>query len=224
MKYRKLASAAACFAVLIALALGCSSGERTARPRPSEPNNNGSNRKPAPSPKGSVVDPGGTTQTQSDSREATSPSTVIRGRVVGVSDGDTIVVFDATGRSQYKVRLATIDCPEKTQDFGVKAKESLSSLVFGKDVEVEVRTVDRYGRNVGVVRIGGSDMNLEQVKRGFAWHYTQYANEQPSDEFQAYAAAERRAREARVGLWADSDPVPPWDFRRAKRKKSSFAE
>jgi len=90
------------------------------------------------------------------------PQTII-GKVVGVSDGDTITVLDASKR-QHKVRLDGIDAPESSQDFGSRAKQSLSDLVFGKTVTVLGSKKDRYGRTVGKVMLGdGKDINLEQI-------------------------------------------------------------
>ena len=137
-------------------------------------------------------------------------------RVVGVTDGDTITVIDAK-RQQLKVRLAGIDAPEKTQDFGNRAKQNLSRLVFGKTVTLESRKVDRYGRLVGKVLIGQTDANLEQIKAGLAWHYREYASEQSVTDRLAYSNAEARARSSRLGLWSLTNPVPPWDFRSSPR-------
>lgn len=102
----------------------------------------------------------------------------LTGRTVGVSDGDTITVLDLTN-TQHKIRLAGIDAPEKSQPFGQRSKESLSELVFGRTVTVETDKVDRYRRKVGKVRTPeGMDANLEQVRRGLAWHYKEYEQEQ----------------------------------------------
>lgn len=136
----------------------------------------------------------------------------ITGRVVSIADGDTITVLDAT-KTQHKIRLAGIDAPEKAQAFGQRSKESLSDLVFDQTVTVETTKRDRYGRSVGTVLVDGLDANLEQIKRGMAWHYKAYAREQPPQDRLAYAEAEEVARGARVGLWRDVQPVPPWDFR-----------
>jgi endonuclease YncB( thermonuclease family) len=130
----------------------------------------------------------------------------ITGRVVGVHDGDTITVLDA-GKKQYKIRFAQIDAPESRQDFGQASKQSLSDLVYGKQVTVEVETTDKYGRTVGKVIVDGKDANLEQVRRGMAWVYRQYAHDQ------AYFSAEESAKAARLGLWSRTDAVPPWEFR-----------
>ena len=116
------------------------------------------------------------------------------------------------GTDQTKVRLWGIDCPEKSQAFGQVAKTALSNLVFGKDIDVESRGTDRYGRTLGWIVSNGREVNLEMVKTGMAWWYRQYAPKATE-----LAAAEQKARAAKVGLWADADPVPPWDFRYNKR-------
>ena len=137
------------------------------------------------------------------------------GRVVGVTDGDTITVLDAANQ-QHKVRLSGIDTPEKGQPFGQVAKQSLSDQVFDRQVIVETSKIDKYGRAIGKVKIGGTDINLEMIKRGLAWHFKRYQNEQPLDERLSYGAAENEARAASKGLWADSDPIPPWAWRKRK--------
>ena len=92
------------------------------------------------------------------------------GNVVGVADGDTITVLNAD-KVQHKIRLTGIDAPEKKQPFGNRSKQSLSDMVFNKTVTVETDKRDSYGRELGKVLAGGKDMNLEQVRAGFAWHY-----------------------------------------------------
>lgn len=94
------------------------------------------------------------------------------GKVVGVSDGDTVTVL-MSGRP-VKVRLAEIDAPEKRQPFGERSKQSLSDLVYGKQVKVNQQDLDRYGRIVGRVYVESIDVNVEQIKRGMAWIYRQY--------------------------------------------------
>ena len=137
---------------------------------------------------------------------------VLTGRVVGVSDGDTITIL--TQHQPAKIRLAGIDAPEKNQAFGQRSKQLLSSLVFGKTVTVEYRKKDRYGRIVGKVLLpGGRDVNLEMLRGGMAWWYEQYQNEQPVADRGLYAESESAARKRNQGLWVDQNPVPPWDFR-----------
>jgi endonuclease YncB( thermonuclease family) len=146
---------------------------------------------------------------------AASADTII-GLVVGVSDGDTITVLDAQ-RQQHKVRLSGIDAPEKRQDFGYRSKQSLSELAYGQHVEVETGKSDRYGRSVGKVMVKDLDVNLEQVRRGMAWHYKAYEREQRPADRLAYNTAQDAARASRTGLWAMPSPKPPWVFRMVKR-------
>lgn len=142
---------------------------------------------------------------------------IIHGRVVGVSDGDSVTVIDAK-KTQFKIRLAGIDAPEKAQAYGQKAKESLSDLVFGKQVDVEWSKQDRYGRTVGKIMLGGVDINLEQIKRGMAWHYKQYQNEQSEEDRVTYSKFENIARDKKMGLWRDLFPIEPAIFRQKKKQ------
>jgi len=140
----------------------------------------------------------------------------VTGRAVGVADGDTVTVLDAL-KAQHRIRLAGIDAPEKAQAFGNRSKQSLSDLVFNREVVVETGKRDRYGREVGKILVDGRDVNLIQVERGMAWHYKAYEREQSASDRQLYEAAEQAARAGRQGLWGDPGPTPPWDFRKAKR-------
>lgn len=142
----------------------------------------------------------------------------VSGRVVGIADGDTVTVLDASN-TQWKIRLMGIDAPEKKMPFGQKSKEHLSNLVFNKQVSVEYSKRDKYGRTVGKIMVDGVDANLEQVRVGMAWHYKQYQKEQSRDERVSYADTEEQARAGRRGLWVDADPTPPWDWRREQKAK-----
>lgn len=148
----------------------------------------------------------------------------LQGRVVKVADGDTITVLDGQ-RQQHVIRLAGIDAPEKSQPFGQKSKAHLSQAVFGQTVTVTFDKRDRYGRIVGQVRVLGEDANLRQLQAGWAWHYKQYQSEQTPDQRSVYDAAERAAREKRLGLWqgqGPASPEPPWDYRaRLKSERQS---
>jgi endonuclease YncB( thermonuclease family) len=144
-----------------------------------------------------------------------SVADTLHGRVVGVSDGDTVTILDAYNK-QHKIRLSGIDAPEKAQAFGKKSKESLSEMVFGKSVDVEWDKQDRYGRTVGKIMLGGLDICLEQVKRGMAWHYKQYQNEQSPEDRDAYAKSESQAQDRKMGLWRDPAPIEPAVFRQKK--------
>ena len=136
------------------------------------------------------------------------------GQVVGVADGDTITVR-TEGNKQIKVRLAEIDAPEKSQAFGQRSKQSLSDMVFGKTVRVEQQDVDRYGRVVGRIFVGGSDVNAEQVRQGMAWVYRQYARDA------RLLKLEQEARDVKRGLWSDLNPMPPWEYRHGGREMST---
>lgn len=142
-------------------------------------------------------------------------ATTLQGEVVGLSDGDTITVLDAAKR-QHRVRLSGIDAPEKRQAFGDRSRQSLAELVFRRPVIVEYEKADRYGRLVGKVLVGRVDANLEQVRRGMAWHYKAYEREQSLSDRLGYAQAEEAAQKARRGLWQDRAPSPPWHFRRTR--------
>lgn len=153
----------------------------------------------------------------------TSTADTLRGRVVGVADGDTVTVLDNTN-TQWKIRLMGIDAPEKKMPFGQKSKENISALVFNKQVAVEFNKRDKYGRTVGKIMVDGTDANLEQVKAGMAWHYKQYEREQSVEDRSKYAQAEEQARAAKRGLWIDTDPTPPWDWRKQQKIESRAAE
>lgn len=143
---------------------------------------------------------------------ASASATWISGRVVSVADGDTITVLQ--DKQQYKIRLAEIDTPEKAQPYGSKAKKALSDLVFGKTVTVEQVDTDRYGRVVGKVFLDGLYVNADMVKNGHAWVYKKYARDQDLYRLEALA------RKHKLGLWAlqEDQRIPPWEWRRQKKK------
>ncbi len=136
----------------------------------------------------------------------------INGQVVRVIDGDTVSVL-TPDKQEIRVRLAEIDAPEKNQPFGMNSKRMLSDLIFAKDVSVVKIDTDRYGRTVGRIYQGQTDVNLEMVKAGGAWAYTQYL----ADD--AIRTAEDAARAGRVGLWAlqEDQRIPPWEWRKQER-------
>lgn len=133
----------------------------------------------------------------------------IEGRVVGVSDGDTLTLL-TPDKQQVKVRLAEIDAPEKAQAFGNKSKQSLAGICFDKPAVLDVQDTDRYGRTVARVVCGDVDANAEQVRRGFAWVYDRYVKDR------SLYAVQHDARYNSRGLWRDASPVPPWEFRRGE--------
>ncbi|MBA3056329.1 MAG: thermonuclease family protein [Gammaproteobacteria bacterium] len=148
---------------------------------------------------------------------------VLSGRVVGISDGDTITVLD-DAKVQHKIRVAGVDAPEKKQAFGQVSKENLSRLVFDKEVDIEWTKRDRYKRIVGKVLVASPccssacsrtfDAGLSQVSAGLAWWYRKYAKEQSADDLPKYEKAELGAQSRRQGLWGDKSPIAPWDWRK----------
>lgn len=142
----------------------------------------------------------------------------LAGRVVALSDGDSITVLDAKNM-QHKIRLSGIDAPEKRQAYGARSKQMLSDLVFNKLVSVEYKKFDRYDRVIGKVFVKGVDANLQLVKEGMAWHYKKYQKEQSASDRESYSRAEDLARSQKRGLWKDADAIPPWEFRAQKKER-----
>lgn len=141
---------------------------------------------------------------------------MLNGRVVGVVDGDTVDIVTPSNE-QVRIRVMGIDAPEKAQAFGQRSKQKMSDFVYGKDAQVEFTKRDRYGRIVGKVIVNGRDAGLGLIDAGLAWHYKKYAFEQPYGDRDTYASAENIARNSRIGLWADAEPIAPWDWRRRSK-------
>ena len=133
-------------------------------------------------------------------------------KVVKVTAGDTVHVLDQT-TTKHKIRLSGIDAPERKQLFGDKSTKNLFSLIAGQNVEVEYNKRDRYGRIVGKLIKDGQDINLLQVKGGFAWHYKYYQKEQSELDRVLYSSAEIEARKKTIGLWS-VPAIPPWEYRK----------
>lgn len=128
-----------------------------------------------------------------------------RRKVIGVTDGDTIKVL--VDKETVIVRLEGIDAPESGQSYGKKAKEAMAELVAGKTVTVKKTGMDKHGRILGIVVVGGVDTNSKLVEEGWAWHFKKYSTDQD------LAKLEEAARLAKRGLWADEKPLAPWDYR-----------
>lgn len=137
----------------------------------------------------------------------------LTGKVVKIADGDTLSILDA-GQKVHKVRLVGIDAPEHDQPFGDKSSENLTKLVAGQQVEVLWTKRDRYHRILGKVIEDGRDINLAQIKAGMAWWYWQHASDQSWLDQIIYATTHAMAWLADTGLWAEPNPVPPWEWRK----------
>ncbi len=156
---------------------------------------------------------------------------VLNGKVVAVSDGDTLTVSSRYGN--VIIRMFAIDAPEATchglsDNFCVEkgqagAKESklhLRQLVLGKYVDVRLGQGMSGNRVVGTVYADGKDINLAMVDAGHAWHYKYFSKNQSPTERETYTKAEANARHLKAGVWSDDNPLPPWVWR--KRNKSTF--
>ena len=149
----------------------------------------------------------------------------INGKVVVVTDGDTIRVLDAN-RVQHKIRLAGIDAPERGQPFGNASRKYLASLVAGKAVRIESTKKDRYGRVLGKVWVQPRDCpscsktlnaNHAQILAGMAWRYLDYVKDLSPEDRGRYVSAEAEARKRKRGLWREPKAIPPWAWRRGQR-------
>ncbi len=137
----------------------------------------------------------------------------LSGKAVGISDGDTFTLL-TSDHVQYKIRLHGIDCPEKKQDFGNRARQALSTLLLGKDIRVQIKGKDRYGRTVGMVYANAENINEQMLIQGMAWHYLKY------DQDARWSSLEASARKLKNGLWSQQDPMAPWEWRKAKKTHS----
>ena len=143
------------------------------------------------------------------------------GWAVTVLSGDTLRVLDGSNR-MTRVRLKSIDAPEKNQPYGAEARKFLASLVSGREVKVEAKNTDDFGNILGQIWVEppkcfdckkSVDANLALLKAGLAWWSSKFAKQQSRSERKEYEAAQDDARRKMIGLWADPDPIPPWEWR-----------
>ena len=140
-------------------------------------------------------------------------SAQIFGKVVGVKDGDTVVLL-LEGNVQKTIRLADVDCPESGQSFGKNAKKFTSDKVFGKKVKLIEAGKDRWGRTIGEIYYGKFYLSAEIIKAGYGWWYQQYSKKNELKALQV------KAKNQKIGLWQEKNPVSPWEYRKLKREKS----
>lgn len=135
---------------------------------------------------------------------------VLIGEVVGITDGDTLTIL--VDREPVKVRLAEIDAPESKQPFGTRSRQSLAAICHRRSAQVIWKTRDRYKRIIGQVQCAGIDANAHQVSAGLAWVFDRYS----TPDSPLYGLQDQ-ARKAGKGLWSDTNPVPPWEWRRGRK-------
>jgi micrococcal nuclease len=129
-------------------------------------------------------------------------------KVVGVKDGDTVVVLDSLN-NQTTLRLAEVDCPEKSQPFGTKAKQFTSDQIYLKTIKYIVTDKDRYGRSIAKIYYDTDNkyLSAEIIKAGMGWHYKRYSTSKELATF------EDNAKKNKIGLWIDNNPINPSDWR-----------
>lgn len=150
--------------------------------------------------------------------------TTILGKVMQVKDGDTVTISPEEGGQFFTCRLYGIDAPETThprfgkqgQPYGEEATKELKKLILGQTVEVTTTGQKTYKREVCIIKKDGVDINLEMVKKGAAWAYKHYLKRPYASE---YIEAENEARAKKLGLWKDSNPTPPWEFRKMQKHR-----
>ena len=135
--------------------------------------------------------------------------TTLKAKVIGIKDGDTVVVLDSLN-NQITLRLAEVDCPEKSQPFGTKAKKFTSDQIYLKTIKYVVTDIDRYRRSIAMIYYDTDNkyLSAEIIKAGMGWHYKRYST---SKEL---ALLEDNAKKNKIGLWVDNNPIAPWEFRK----------
>jgi micrococcal nuclease len=135
--------------------------------------------------------------------------TTLTAKVVGIKDGDTVVVLDSLN-NQTTLRLAEVDCPEKNQPFGTKSKQFTSDQIYLKTIKYIVTDTDRYGRSIAMIYYDTDNkyLSAEIIKAGMGWQYKRYSTSKELATF------EDNAKRNKIGLWVDSNPVAPWEFRK----------
>lgn len=136
---------------------------------------------------------------------------LIRGQCIRLHDGDSFQFLSSDKKRQERIRIYGIDAPEKGMPYATKAREFLAALLKGKQLQLRVQGYDKYGRILATVYVEGKDVALAMINAGYAWHYKQYSNDK------TYAAAERRARQRKRGLWQEAQPLAPWQVRAYRR-------
>lgn len=139
----------------------------------------------------------------------TFSQTTLTAKVVGIKDGDTVVVLDSL-KNQITLRLAEVDTPEKNQPFGTKAKQFTSDQIYLKTIKYVVTDTDRYGRSIAMIYYDTDNkyLSAEIIKAGMGWHYKRYSTSKELATF------EDNAKKNKIGLWVDNNPIAPWEFRK----------
>ena len=141
-------------------------------------------------------------------------------QVIKVSDGDTLNIQKVENGKfvgeMLRIRMYGMDAPEKSQDYGSESKQALEKLVVGKNLSLEVKNKDRYGRTVAIIYANGKNVNEEMVKTGNAWWYQEYAKKDM--QFEEY---QENAKQKKLGLFSRKGYTEPWNYRKEKKAAAS---
>ena len=155
---------------------------------------------------------------QNGSQPSARNSGLVSGPVtlLSVGDGDTIRIKDRTG-TKVTIRLACIDAPETSQGMSGKwSTRTLKEMIQGRSIFIKPQVKDRYGRTVGEVYVGSTNINLQMVREGAAFAYRKYLKQCDQD---AYLNAESTAKRNRKGVWGPYQTQLHWEYRRSRRTK-----
>ena len=144
------------------------------------------------------------------------PSQYYKTKVKWVKDGDSVQILN--GNKEHEVRLYGIDCPEHGQEWGEIAKAGLIKLIGNRDIYLEILGMDCYDRVLGMVYVeDGTELinvNEKMIVKGHAWVMRKYYKKLSKSQRKQFDRLERWARNKRVGLWANNNPCPPWEWRK----------
>lgn len=136
--------------------------------------------------------------------------------VVQVYDGDTYKILHED--KLQIIRLANVDAPELGQYYGTVAKNGVSKLILGKQVKIHDYGLDRYGRSIAAISINGNSLDSTIIANGWAWYSEQYSFNH------CLFFYEKKAREAKIGMWRCKYNVPPWIWRRLSKEQKRLNE
>jgi endonuclease YncB( thermonuclease family) len=149
------------------------------------------------------------------------------GKVLKVTDGDTVRIKPTNANDSILLRIAGIDAPETAhhgnpgQPFSHEAQTHLQSLVQGHVVHVRHVTTDQYGRSLGIVYLAdGRDVGFLMVTAGLAVAYTGAGAQFGPAGKRGYVQAQQNARNARLGMWSQDHVELPGDYKRRIKNQS----
>ncbi|MFM1880689.1 MAG: hypothetical protein RLZZ344_923 [Pseudomonadota bacterium] len=137
--------------------------------------------------------------------------------LVRVFDGDSMLMRTPNGET-IKMRIAGVDAPEKSQPSADPARDRLERLLKESPLQVTILKKDVYGRWLTSIVVSDRDLGQQLIEEGHAWFFRRYQSDLTAEQRRQYDWAEQKAREDRRGLWAEEQPVAPWEFRQRRRE------